>query len=156
MKFSRTVVYTLITLACVSRARAGGELEKKLEELLPGMGAADMGGRKGPQQEWQEICFKAGAPGKERERAEVCRVMAAKLGPEVANPARIPRESKERTRPTQVDSAIPTFRARATLGIRPSSTKASMMARSTSSTCTGVRGAGPGVSWRGLFGTSPL
>src|SRR5439155_7798680 len=59
------------------------------DELLPGMGAADIQIRKAPQQAWQTICFEASAPGKEAMRLEVCRLMSGKLGGDVAKPARI-------------------------------------------------------------------
>jgi len=64
-------------------------LKETLEALLPGMGAKNIRDRQGPQQQWQKICFQAGAPGKEALRAEVCTLMAEKLGPQTANPARI-------------------------------------------------------------------
>ena len=39
--------------------------------------------------DWQEICFKFGAPGNEAGRAEACRLMAAKLAPATPAIARI-------------------------------------------------------------------
>jgi HEAT repeat protein len=64
-------------------------LQETLDELLPGMGAEKIPDRRGPQQQWQEICFQAGAPGNEARRAEACQVMAQKIGPDTAKPARI-------------------------------------------------------------------
>lgn len=64
-------------------------LKETLDELLPGMSAETIPDRKGPQQQWQEICFRAGAPGNEATRAEVCQLMAEKIGPDTATPARI-------------------------------------------------------------------
>lgn len=60
----------------------GKTLQQVFEELLPGMGAADVGARREPQQAWQAICLKAGAPGNEAIRAEACRLMCDKLGPQ--------------------------------------------------------------------------
>ena len=64
-------------------------LEKTLNELLPGMGAKKIGDSQAAQLRWETICRGLSAPGKEAERTEACRLMAAKLGPEVANGARI-------------------------------------------------------------------
>jgi HEAT repeat protein len=67
----------------------GKTLTQIFDELLPGMGAADLGARSGPQQAWQRICFDASAPGKDKMRREVCALMAAKLGSDVPKPARV-------------------------------------------------------------------
>ena len=64
-------------------------LREKLDELLPRMGAEKIPDRHGPQQEWQNICFKAGAPGAEKLRAEVCALMLLRLGKETPAPARV-------------------------------------------------------------------
>jgi len=66
----------------------GKTLQKVFNELLPGMGAADFGARREPQQTWQAICLQAGAPGNEGVRAEACRLMIEKLGPETPTPTR--------------------------------------------------------------------
>jgi hypothetical protein len=66
----------------------GKTLKQVFEELLPGMGGVDVGARRDPQQTWQTICLKAGAPGNEGLRAEACRLMCEKLGPQTPNPAR--------------------------------------------------------------------
>ncbi len=66
----------------------GKALKQVFDELLPGMGAADVGARREPQQVWQTICLKAGAPGNETLRAEACRLMCEKLGPQTPNPTR--------------------------------------------------------------------
>jgi HEAT repeat protein len=67
----------------------GKTLAQTLDDLLPGMGAKDLPARQGPQQRWQEICLRAGAPGKEPLRAEACKVMLGKLGPKTPAPARV-------------------------------------------------------------------
>jgi HEAT repeat protein len=59
------------------------DLKKTFAELLPAMGHEQA------QQRWQEICWAAGAPGHELDRAWACTLMAAKLGPETPAPARI-------------------------------------------------------------------
>ena len=65
------------------------DLEEKLDELLPGSGAEDMNARRGPQSEWQEICFQLGAPGNEAKLGEACTLMAARIGPTTPLEARI-------------------------------------------------------------------
>ena len=65
------------------------DLEQKLDELLPGLGAEDMNARRGPQSEWQEICFQLGAPGNEAKLGEACTLMAARIGPTTPLEARI-------------------------------------------------------------------
>lgn len=54
-------------------------LKEVFEQLLPGMGADQ--NYQGPQQQWQEICFRAGAPGNEAMREEAARLMAGALVP---------------------------------------------------------------------------
>jgi HEAT repeat protein len=70
-----------------SRTRAS--LERQVDEWLPGMGAAKLVEREGPQQEFEQLCFRAGRPGAEAERTLLCQVVAARLGPETPRPARI-------------------------------------------------------------------
>jgi len=92
MRYSKIIGFALIGLAiAVATAQAQEEksLEQTLDELLPGMGAQEISNRRDAQQKWQEICFEAGAPGNEARRAEVCKLMAAKLSTEIAPPARI-------------------------------------------------------------------
>jgi len=91
MRFLRT---TAVAVACVAvglmPARAAEEkakLKKTFEKLLPGLGAAQ--NHEGAQQEWQKVCFQAGAPGREAQRAEVCRLMVEKLGPDTPARARV-------------------------------------------------------------------
>jgi len=64
--------------------------QELLDQLLPGMGAEKIPDRQGPQQQFQDACFKLGTPGKEAERASACKLMAEKLGPDAAaKPARV-------------------------------------------------------------------
>ena len=81
----------LVAFACSSVTVAGEEpaFTQLLEELLPGMGAEKIPARRDSQQRFQEICRQLGAAGREGERADACRRMAQKLGPETAAPARI-------------------------------------------------------------------
>ena len=65
------------------------KLKETFERLLPGMSADEWATRGGPQMEWQEICFKLGAPGNEAGRAEACQLMAAKLTPATPAIARV-------------------------------------------------------------------
>ena len=46
-------------------------------------------GQEQVQQKWQEICWKAGAPGHEAERSLACKLMAEKLGPGTPAPSRV-------------------------------------------------------------------
>jgi hypothetical protein len=61
----------------------------QLEEWVPGMGAEKIPDRRGAQQALQDKVFSLGGPGHEEELKTVCTVIAAKLGPETAQPARI-------------------------------------------------------------------
>jgi HEAT repeat protein len=54
-------------------------LAASFEKLLPGMTGKEA------QQDWQEICFRVGAPGNEELRLSACKLMAARLEP--ATPA---------------------------------------------------------------------
>jgi HEAT repeat protein len=83
------VIFSMAVMLGVAMVRAADDkqvkpLKETFEQLLPGMGAEK--GFEGPQQQWQELCFKVGAPGNEAQRAEVCKLMAEKLVP--ATPAR--------------------------------------------------------------------
>jgi len=51
----------------------GKTLQQTFTELLPGLGT------QAPQQQWQNVCFQLGAPGREAQRFEACTLMAAKL-----------------------------------------------------------------------------
>jgi HEAT repeat protein len=66
----------------------GKTLKQVFNELLPGMGAADFGARREPQQTWQTLCLQLGAPGNEAQRLEACRLMIEKLNPQTPAPAR--------------------------------------------------------------------
>jgi HEAT repeat protein len=81
----------LLAFGCSSFALGDEEptFKQLLEELLPGMGAESIPDRREPQQRFQGVCFQLGAPGREAERAAACTLMADKLGPEIAKPARI-------------------------------------------------------------------
>jgi len=61
----------------------------QLEESLPGMGAEKIPDRRGPQQALQDKVFSLGGPGHEEELKTVCTVIATKLGPDTAQPARV-------------------------------------------------------------------
>ena len=62
--------------------------EEALALLIPGLARAELPDRNAPQQQWQEICLAAGAPGNEAKRLEVCKLMIAKLGTDAPDPAR--------------------------------------------------------------------
>ena len=61
----------------------------KIDELLPGMGDADLVKRQKPQLAFERICFENSGPGNESERAALCKAIMAKVGPETAMPARV-------------------------------------------------------------------
>lgn len=63
--------------------------EAWLDELLPGLGAADIPERQRPQQDLEHLCFLVGRPGAEDERRWLCEAMGARLGAGVPLPARI-------------------------------------------------------------------
>ncbi|MFQ6130650.1 MAG: HEAT repeat domain-containing protein [Armatimonadota bacterium] len=64
-------------------------LAETLRELLPAMGADEHSARRDAQQQWQEICFRLGAPGNEAKREEACRLMAQAIGRDTPTPARV-------------------------------------------------------------------
>lgn len=63
--------------------------EAWLDELLPGLGAADVAERERPQQDLEHLCFLVGQPGMEEQRRWLCDAMGARLGAGVPLPARI-------------------------------------------------------------------
>lgn len=65
------------------------DFAKRIDSLLPGMGAERLVDRREPQLAFEKICFEASAPGKPGQREALCRALMAKVGPEVAKPARI-------------------------------------------------------------------
>jgi len=87
------IASTVIALGTFAAAQDGpidkAEFKTQLEGWLPGMGGDDIGQRNGPQQSLQNVCFQAGAPGREADRATVCQVLAEALGTEMAPPARV-------------------------------------------------------------------
>ncbi|HYW79661.1 MAG TPA: HEAT repeat domain-containing protein [Thermoguttaceae bacterium] len=92
MKYSKIIGFAIMGLAIAAMSTQAQEetsLEQTLDELLPKMGAEKIPDRRSAQQQWQEICFEAGEPGNEDRRAEVCTLMAKKLGTETALPARL-------------------------------------------------------------------
>jgi len=66
-----------------------GSYIDKIDELLPGMGQKDLVSRKGPQMQFEKICFESSGPGKENNREALCKAIIAKAGPEIAKPARV-------------------------------------------------------------------
>jgi HEAT repeat protein len=90
---STILIATLLMMAGLSTAAADEPseptLDQQLDQLLPGMAAEEIAARRESQQKWQEICFKAGAPGNDRQRMICCYAMIKKLGPDVADPARV-------------------------------------------------------------------
>jgi HEAT repeat protein len=81
----------LLAIGSVSAAAAADAVlfSKLLDDLLPGMGAANIADREQPQQKFQDICLSLGTPGREAQRAEACKLIATKLGPDGAKPARL-------------------------------------------------------------------
>ncbi|MBP7933937.1 MAG: hypothetical protein KA354_04740 [Phycisphaerae bacterium] len=80
---------TTTSLAQEKTATSEAEYAKKIDSLLPGMGAERLVDRREPQMAFEKICFEASAPGKPAEREALCKALIAKVGPEVAKPARI-------------------------------------------------------------------
>ena len=60
-----------------------------IESLLPKMGSDNLEEQKASQQTFQEICWRAGRPGAEVERAAVCKAIAARLSAAVPPAARV-------------------------------------------------------------------
>ena len=61
-----------------AQAQEQQTLQASFTELLPAIGATT--GYDQAQQRWQELCWKAAAPGHEPERLEACRLMTTALG----------------------------------------------------------------------------
>ncbi len=84
------VVLSITTVGAVGQQKLyEKEITKKFQELLPGMGAKDQRARRNPQQTWQKICYQVGAPGNEKYRLQVCKLMCDHLGPKTPTPARM-------------------------------------------------------------------
>jgi len=60
-----------------------------LDAFLPKMGSENPGDRQGPEQTFQEICWKAGRPGAEANRLAVSRVIVSRLKPSLPRPAQV-------------------------------------------------------------------
>jgi HEAT repeat protein len=60
-----------------------------LDELLPGMGAAEVTDRAAAQQEFERICLQVGMPSAVDKRVALCQAMLPHLGPGTARPARV-------------------------------------------------------------------
>lgn len=60
-----------------------------LDELLPEMGAAEVGVRAAAQQEFERICLQVGMPSAADKRVALCQAMLPHLRPETARPARV-------------------------------------------------------------------
>ncbi|WP_168222110.1 HEAT repeat domain-containing protein [Aquisphaera giovannonii] len=84
MKAQAWIAAMVAGLLVSGAARAAGrDAAKAFADLLPKMDQEQA------QQAWQQFCWTAGAPGNEAERAEACRLMAAKLKGETRKPVRI-------------------------------------------------------------------
>jgi hypothetical protein len=62
---------------------------KVIDALLPKMGSENIPDRQGPCETLQAICWRAGRPGADEERAAVSKAIAARLGTDLPKPARI-------------------------------------------------------------------
>lgn len=90
MKYAK-LLSILVLWAAVASAVRGDEptFQQLLDECLPGMGAGSIPDRQQPQQKFQDACFALGTPGREAQREQACKLIAEKLGPETAKPARV-------------------------------------------------------------------
>jgi hypothetical protein len=70
-------------------ASEGPTFEEQLDEWIPGMGAEKIPDRRDSQQKLQTLIFQLGTPGREKELAEACAVIADKLGTDIPEPAKI-------------------------------------------------------------------
>jgi HEAT repeat protein len=64
-----------------------GAYAKVLDSLMPAMGSDNAAERSKPQQTFQGLCWHAGRPGADAERAAVCKVIAARLAKDMPKPA---------------------------------------------------------------------
>ena len=76
MKYVPTTLLFLLLFIVVTSAQTPSEAFKT---LLPDMGSDDLAKREAAQNEWQNVCMVAGAPGKAAELKEVNRLMAETL-----------------------------------------------------------------------------
>jgi len=60
-----------------------------LDSFLPQMGSENPGERQGPEQTFQEICWKAGRPGADASRLAVCKAIVSRLGKNPPKMARV-------------------------------------------------------------------
>lgn len=96
-KRTRAIVLTGLLMAAVwpanvSFAQPGdvaSELALNLQTLLPRMGAEKIADSKQAQLDWENICREMCRPGREADQLAASKLMASKLGPEVADGARI-------------------------------------------------------------------
>jgi len=90
MKHLRTITAALMLLFSASAAQAeDADFAKMLDGLMPKLSAEKIADRHGAQKTLLSTCLKLGAPGKEKQRAEACSVIAKKLGSNMAVPARV-------------------------------------------------------------------
>ncbi|MDP6524038.1 MAG: HEAT repeat domain-containing protein [Kiritimatiellia bacterium] len=91
MRYSRltTTVLVLIAVAGSIGLAQDVDLKKTLDELLPAMNAEKIPDRSNAEKKWEEICFQLGAPGKEAQRSEACKLMVAKVGKDTPTPVRL-------------------------------------------------------------------
>jgi len=73
---SRILTLLFVLLMFLS---AGAVFSQNLAELIPDMASDDLNNRADAQQQWQKICFEAGAPGQEAKRTDVNKQMCEQL-----------------------------------------------------------------------------
>jgi HEAT repeat protein len=96
MNASKSLTGLLLCALVVWTAVSAGDsppeensLQETFEKLLPGMKAEQPEVSQEAQQQWQEICFAISAPGRDAERTEACRLMAAGLDSTTPASARV-------------------------------------------------------------------
>ena len=84
-----TLGMTLFFAAAATVVAEEAPFQKQLDELLPKLGAEKIPERHGGQRALLQYCLELGAPGKEQQRAEACKLITAKLGGELPTPTRV-------------------------------------------------------------------
>jgi len=84
-------VWMLVLLFAAARPAAAQEVPfaDLLAECLPRIGSETIPDNQEAQQRLQDACFALGTPGREAARAEACKLLSQKLGPETPRPARL-------------------------------------------------------------------
>ena len=90
---NRGIVTAMVLLLGATGVSLADDLKQeylnKIDELIPGMGQAEIPARKNSQMTLEQMCFEASAPGKSAERKAISEAIMLRTSPDVAKPARV-------------------------------------------------------------------